>query len=141
MDDPIGKYLDVTGLNDYLGWYDGLPDKITKTHYKTIYNKPIIISEFGAGALQGYHGDKLTRWTEEYQAYTYEMQCKLMKRIPHLSGMTPWILFDFRSPRRLLPGIQDFYNRKGIISDKGNKKKAFYILKNFYEDVKKNRLY
>jgi beta-glucuronidase len=138
MDDPIGEYLDVTGLNDYLGWYDGLPDKITKIHYKTIYNKPIIISEFGAGALQGYHGDKLTRWTEEYQVYTYEMQFKLMKRIPHLSGMTPWILFDFRSPRRSLPGIQDFYNRKGIISDKGIKKKAFYILKDFYDDVKKN---
>ena len=140
MDDPLGKYLDVTGLNEYIGWYDGLPNKISKINYQTIYNKPIIISEFGAGALQGYHGDKFTRWTEEYQAYTYEQQVKLMRRVPNLSGMTPWILADFRSPRRPLPGIQDFWNRKGIISDKGIKKKAFYILKDFYDDIKKNGL-
>ena len=140
IDDPFGKYLDVIGLNEYLGWYDGLPDKISKINYQCVYNKPIIVSELGAGALQGYHGDKLTRWTEEYQAYTYEEQMKLMRRIPNLSGMTPWILFDFRSPRRPLPNIQDLWNRKGIISDKGIKKKAFYILKDFYDDVKKNGL-
>ena len=63
-----------------------------------------------------------------------------MRRVPNLSGMTPWILADFRSPRRPLPGIQDFWNRKGIISDKGIKKKAFYILKDFYDDIKKNGL-
>jgi beta-glucuronidase len=42
---------------------------------------------------------------------------------------------DFRSPRRLLPGIQDGFNRKGLISDEGNKKKAFFILQNFYMKV------
>jgi beta-glucuronidase len=40
---------------------------------------------------------------------------------------------DFRSPRRLLPGIQDYYNRKGLVSDQGRKKKAFYVLKSWYE--------
>ena len=138
IDDPFGKYLDVIGLNEYLGWYVGLPDGIKKINYQTDYNKPIIISEFGAGALQGMHGDSLTRWTEEYQAYVYKEQVNLMKRIPHLNGMTPWVLADFRSPRRSLPVIQDFWNRKGIISDKGIKKKAFYILKDFYRDIKTN---
>ena len=138
IDDPFGKYLDVIGLNEYLGWYVGLPDGIKKINYKTDYDKPIIISEFGAGALQGMHGDSLTRWTEEFQAYVYTEQLKLMKRIPYLNGMTPWVLADFRSPRRSLPGIQDFWNRKGIISDKGIKKKAFYILQDFYKDIKTN---
>ena len=133
IDDPFGKYLDVIGLNEYLGWYDGLPDKIAKINYVTVYNKPIIVSEFGAGALQGLYGDKMERWTEEYQSYVYEEQIKLMKKMPNLGGMSPWILMDFRSPRRPLPGIQDFYNRKGLISDKGIKKKAFYILQEFYK--------
>jgi len=133
IDDPFGKYLDVVGLNEYLGWYDGLPDKIAKINYVTVYNKPIIVSEFGAGALQGLYGDKMERWTEEYQSYVYEEQIKLMKKMPNLGGMSPWILMDFRSPRRPLPGIQDFYNRKGLISDKGIKKKAFYILQEFYK--------
>jgi beta-glucuronidase len=61
-----------------------------------------------------------------------------MRRIPHLNGMTPWILADFRSPRRSLPIIQDFWNRKGIISDKGIKKKSFYILQDFYNEIKIN---
>lgn len=45
---------------------------------------------------------------------------------------------DFRSPRRPLPGIQDFWNRKGLISNKGIKKDAFYILQSFYNEKKKN---
>ncbi len=138
IDDPFGKYLDVIGLNEYLGWYVGLPDGIEKINYKTDYNKPIVISEFGAGALQGMHGDSLTRWTEEFQEYVYKEQVKLMRRIPHLNGMTPWVLADFRSPRRSLPVIQNFWNRKGIISDKGIKKKAFYILQDFYKDIETN---
>ena len=138
IDDPFGKCLDVIGLNEYLGWYVGLPSRIKKINYKTDYNKPIIISEFGAGALQGMRGDSLTRWTEEFQEYVYKEQVKLMRRIPHLNGMTPWILADFRSPRRSLPIIQDFWNRKGIISDKGIKKKSFYILQDFYNEIKIN---
>jgi len=123
-------------LNEYLGWYVGLPDGIKGINYKTNYNKPIIISEFGAAALQGMHGDSLTRWTEEYQAYVYKEQVKLMKRIPQLNGMTPWVLADFRSPRRSLPGIQDFWNRKGIISDKGIKKKRFIFCRIFIKTLK-----
>jgi beta-glucuronidase len=46
------------------------------------------------------------------------------------------VLKDFRSPRRVLDGIQDYYNRKGLYSDKGEKKKAFHILKQWYEGKK-----
>jgi len=36
---------------------------------------------------------------------------------------------DFRCPRRFLSGIQDYYNRKGLLSDRGQKKQAFYVLR------------
>jgi beta-glucuronidase len=39
---------------------------------------------------------------------------------------------DFRSPRRPLPVIQDYWNRKGLVSETGEKKKAFYILQDHY---------
>jgi beta-glucuronidase len=42
--------------------------------------------------------------------------------------MSPWILMDFRSPNRVLAGIQDEFNRKRLISDQGQKKLAFFIL-------------
>lgn len=60
----------------------------------------------------------------------------MLDKIPQLRGMTPWILVDFRSLRRLLPMIQDGWNRKAIISDKGNKKKAFFILQKYYQTKK-----
>jgi len=44
---------------------------------------------------------------------------------------------DFRSPRRQHPYYQDFWNRKGLLSETGKKKKAFFVLKDFYEKVEK----
>jgi beta-glucuronidase len=137
IDDPLGKYLDVLGCNEYIGWYDGLPAKADTINWKILYDKPLIISEFGGGAKYGLHGDLSTIWTEEYQENLYVHQINMLKKIPFLRGMTPWILMDFRSPKRLLPGIQDFYNRKGLISNKGKKKKAFYVLQSFYNSMKK----
>ena len=137
VDDPLGEYLDVLGCNEYIGWYDGLPEKADHLQWKVAYNKPLIISEFGGDALFGYHGEASVRWTEEYQKNLYEHQLGMLKRIPSLRGMTPWILTDFRSPRRPLPRIQDFYNRKGLISSRGEKKQAFYVLQSFYHELAK----
>ncbi len=135
IDDPLGEYLDVLGCNEYVGWYDGLPEKADRLEWKTKYQKPLIMSEFGGEAPYGNHGDPLTRWTEEYQENVYQHQVSMLKRISFLRGTCPWILMDFRSPRRPLPGIQDFHNRKGLISDRGEKKKAFYIMQRYYQEL------
>ena len=135
IDDPLGEYLDVIGCNEYVGWYDGLPEKIDRLEWETIYQKPLIMSEFGADALYGKHGDALTRWSEEYQEDLYRRTITMLKKISFLRGTSPWILTDFRSPRRPLPGIQDFRNRKGLISDRGEKKKAFYVLEEYYHGL------
>jgi beta-glucuronidase len=135
IDDPLGEYLDVLGCNEYVGWYDGLPEKTDRLEWKTKYQKPLIMSEFGAEAPYGHHGDPLTRWTEEYQENFYQHQVNMLKKISFLRGTSPWILMDFRSPRRPLPGIQDFHNRKGLISDRGEKKKAFYVMQKYYQEL------
>ena len=135
IDDPLGEFLDVLGCNEYVGWYDGLPEKTDRLEWKTKYQKPLIMSEFGGDALYGKHGDALTRWTEEYQENLYQHTVKMLKRISFLRGTSPWILMDFRSPRRPLPGIQDFYNRKGLISDRGQRKKAFYVMQEYYKEL------
>lgn len=135
IDDPLGEYLDVLGCNEYVGWYDGLPAKADRLEWKSKYDKPLIMSEFGADALQGHHGDVMARWTEEYQENLYQHQIAMLKRIPFLRGTAPWILTDFRSPRRPLPGIQDYWNRKGLISSRGEKKKAFYVMQQWYREL------
>jgi len=135
LHDPLGEYLDVIGLNEYVGWYGKYrPEDADKMQWEFAYAKPVIVSEFGAGAAYGLHGDTDTRFTEEYQANLYRHQIAMLQRIPSLAGMTPWILMDFRSPRRTLVGIQDYYNRKGVISDRGQRKQAFYVLQKFYRE-------
>jgi beta-glucuronidase len=132
VDDPLGNALDVIGMNEYIGWYEHKPEDADRTEWDIRYQKPVIVSEFGGDAKYGLHGPSDQRWTEEYQASIYEHQLVMLNRIPQLRGMTPWILMDFRSPRRPLPGIQDFFNRKGLISEQGQKKKAFFILQKAY---------
>lgn len=136
VDDAIAKKLDIVAFNEYLGWYGGNLEDAEKIQWTSKYNKPVVVSEFGGGAKQGLHGEKNERWTEEFQEYLYIQNLKMIDKIPNISGLSPWILVDFRSPRRLLPGIQDGYNRKGLISNEGNKKKAFFVLKDYYEKKK-----
>jgi beta-glucuronidase len=132
VDDPLGEALDVLGTNEYIGWYEKNPEDAVMTDWKIAYQKPLVMSEFGGDAKAGLHGQPSDRWTEEYQASIYQNQLLMLNRIPQLRGMTPWILMDFRSPSRLRPGIQDDFNRKGLVSDQGEKKQAFYILQNAY---------
>jgi len=134
VDDPLGKALDVIGTNEYVGWYEQTPEGADTTEWRIDYEKPLIMSEFGGGAKAGLHGADTERWTEEYQASIYRHQFGMLNRIPQLRGMSPWILMDFRSPTRNLAGIQDGFNRKGLISDQGQKKAAFFVLQKAYVD-------
>ena len=131
LQDNMNKYVDVVSFNQYIGWYRDVNDA-PKMKWEIPYDKPVIISEFGGGAKAGYHGAKNQRWTEEFQENLYIENIAMLDKIEGLAGTTPWILKDFRSPRRVLDGIQDYYNRKGLYSDKGEKKKAFFIVKDWY---------
>ncbi|MGH9758586.1 MAG: glycoside hydrolase family 2 TIM barrel-domain containing protein, partial [Candidatus Acidiferrales bacterium] len=136
LTDPVAQFLDVVGLNEYLGWYGSeKPEDCDHIQWVLPNDKPLIISEFGGGAPFGNHGDAGTRWTEEYQASLYTHQINMLKRIPTFAGMSPWVLIDFHSPRRFLSGVQDYRNRKGLISDQGERKEAFYVLQNFYRSL------
>ena len=132
LQDNMHEYVDVVSFNQYIGWYRDVNDA-PKMKWEIPYDKPVIISEFGGGAKAGLHGEKNQRWTEEFQENLYIQNLAMLDKIEGLAGTTPWVLKDFRSPRRVLDGIQDYYNRKGLYSDKGEKKKAFYVLKKWYE--------
>jgi beta-glucuronidase len=133
VDDPLGKSLDVIGVNEYIGWYEQRPEAADTTNWRIAYDKPLIVSEFGGGARAGLHGAETERWTEEYQAAIYRHQLPMLNRIPQLRGMSPWILMDFRSPNRPLAGVQDEFNRKGLMDEQGQKKAAFYVLQKAYK--------
>lgn len=56
----------------------------------------------------------------------------MASKIPFLRGMSPWILKDFRSPRRQNPTYQQGWNRKGLESETGVRKQAFSVLADYY---------
>ena len=133
ISDSFAEEVDILSFNQYIGWYDGPIEKCQTISWKIDVEKPILISEFGAGAKYGNQGSRDARWTEEYQEYLYEETLKMIDPIKQLRGFSPWILIDFKSPRRVLPEIQEGWNRKGLLSEKGEKKKAFYTLQEYYK--------
>ena len=133
LTDPLAGLVDVVGINEYVGWYTKSPEEADTLKW-VLPEKPIIISEFGAEAKQGNHGAVNQRWTEEQQVYVYEHQFTMLGKIPQIRGFAPWILADFRSPGRNIPGLQDGFNRKGLISEDGKKKLAFYQFQKIYKD-------
>ena len=133
QDDPLASVLDVIGQNEYIGWYEGKPadaDTITWN----FPNKPVLITEFGAEAKFGDHAGAGQRWSEEQQADVYQHQFVMFRKIPQLRGITPWVLMDFRSPGRNIPGLQDGFNRKGLFSLRMEPKESVKVLKKAYDE-------
>ncbi len=135
--DPLADEVDVLAVNTYNGWYG--PDQLAalaRIEWRLPADRPLIFSELGADAKFGLHeaGAEPHKFTEEYQADDYRATLAMAARIPTLAGMSPWILKDFRSPRRQLGGVQDGWNRKGLISETGEEKLAFGVLAQWYAD-------
>jgi len=135
IDDPLGEHVDVLSINQYMGWYYSDRDAMANTSWTSAFNKPMVFSELGAGAKAGRHGNDDEIWTEEFQAAVYRAQIDMIDRQPDCVGMSPWILKDFRTPMRMLPGVQDGYNRKGVVSEEGQRKLAFDVLADFYRSI------
>lgn len=141
MDDPFTENLDVVAVNKYMGWYHPWPVDPSEAVWDVTPDKPLIISEFGGEALYGQHGDAdvTSSWSEEYQARLYRDNLEMFRHIPNLAGVSPWILFDFRSPYRFHPLNQEGWNRKGLVSDQGYRKQAWYIMHEYYMQLKTNK--
>ena len=133
IEDRLVDFLDVIGLNEYYGWYDPDYEELARIGRNSQPDKPVVISETGADALAGHHG-KGELFTEEYMAEVYRNQIAILSRLDYVKGISPWILYDFRSPRRQ-NRYQQGFNRKGLIAaDKRTKKAAFQVLQAFYKE-------
>ncbi len=134
IEDPLAASLDVIGINTYGGWYgNGTLADVKKTVWHSNYDKPMIFSEFGAGAKSGYHdAAEQHRFSEDYQASYYKATLAMADNVPFLAGMSPWILKDFRSPRRQNI-YQEGWNRKGLVDETGRRKMAFFVLSDYYK--------
>lgn len=106
-----------------------------KSRWITRENKPVIISEFGAEAIYANYGDgeNINSWSEDFMKKAYLDNLSSFENIPNYRGCSPWILFDFRSPRRSHAMYQQGWNRKGLISPEGNRKQAWYVMRDYFQ--------
>jgi len=132
--DPLLKELDVIAVNTYAGWYgDDTLDAVAKLRWDLPADKPLLFSEFGADAQAGFRDPTLRRkFSEDYQADYYRATLAMADKVPTMRGLSPWVLKDFRSPRREHPVFQKGWNRKGLISETGQRKLAFDVLADWY---------
>ena len=139
LKDRVADAVDVVGVNRYLGWYKPFPADPKQLKWNVAPNQPMIFSEFGGEAFFGRHGSPAVAhsWSEEYQEELYRKNLVMFRNVPNLRGTTPWVLFDFRSPTRMHPQNQDGWNRKGLLSDQGQRKKAWYVMKAYYDSIAK----
>ena len=137
VDDPLAPLVDILSVNYYGGWYGGQKlNTIPDVKWERVAQKPLLFSEFGAGAYINYNDPETTRkFSVEYQQDVYEATIAMAKEIPFLRGSSPWVLKDFKSPRRFHSEYQEFWNRKGLMSETGEHKPAFDTLRAWYDEL------
>ena len=130
----LGGAFDLVAMNQYEGWYgQHMPSEINPATVDTSWDKPLLMSEFGADAWHGHRGPRESRRTEEHQVWLYEETLKAIAASGAFAGVIPWLLKDFRSPRRWHGRFQRGWNRKGLIDEIGRRKLAFERLALWYQ--------
>lgn len=131
--DRLEQHLDLIGVNEYYGWYDPDYGKLVTILEHSHPKKPVLISEFGADGAACVFEEEEVRGSEIEQKIIYQNQIAMFQKTKYIQGIIPWILFDYRTPKRL-GKYQKGYNIKGLITaDRKHKKLAFQEMKEFYD--------
>lgn len=124
-DDVCLDLVDVVSWNRYVGWYHGGPGEVgadLKRLLKWLHSdasggkgKPVILSEFGAGAIPGCRHPSHVKWTEEYQREVLDAQLAVYLNDPNVVGCTIWQFCD----GRVTPDGRRFGTRPRTMNNKG----------------------
>lgn len=138
-DKAIGV-VDVISLNLYFGWYShhgdleaGVreADKVLEEIHKMYPTKPILVTEFGAGAINGLHSDPPEMWSEEYQAEFLKNYIRMFKQKSFLIGFHIWCFADFKTPQS---HFRTILNRKGVFTRTREPKLAVSVVSKEYSE-------
>jgi beta-glucuronidase len=134
------EFMDVLCLNRYYGWYEQcgrldegiavLSADLDKFHAG--FNKPIVVTEFGADALPGHHAEPPEMFSEEYQAEMITRYHNLFKTKPYIVGEQVWNLCDFKTSQAVRrPAAM---NHKGVFTRDRRPKLAAHKLRELWRD-------
>lgn len=129
---------DVICVNRYWGWYTlggqlGIARKKLGEELDQVwdrFHKPIIMTEFGADTIPGYHGKPDVMWTEDYQADYIRFHLEEAAAREFVAGMQVWNFADFAAVQSIMRvgGL----NHKGIFTRIRTPKMAAHVLREFW---------
>ena len=134
----VSQFSDVICVNRYIGWYtyhgnlSAIDENLTRdlTDFYEKYQKPIVLSEFGADTIEGLHTLPAESFSEDFQALYLAENCKTLDKLDFCVGEHVWNLADFKTEQT--PG-RVRGNRKGVFTKDRQPKMAAYFLKNRWE--------
>lgn len=138
--DRVADLLDVISLNRYWGWYVMTGDLAAAEQYLTLdlgswaakYDKPIMMTEYGADTLPGLHSVWDVPWTEEYQRDYLAMNHRVFDSVPAFVGEQVWNFADFETS----VGIHRVGgNRKGVFTRERKPKAAAFALRERWRSI------
>ncbi len=138
VNEESDEFLDVLCLNRYYGWYtqSGQIDKgcamlsaeIDALHAK--FPKPLIMSEFGADSMAGWHAQPPEMFSEEYQADMIEQYIAMFMTKPFIVGYHVWNLCDFKTGQAV--NRMASMNLKGVFTRDRRPKLAAHRLRQMW---------
>ncbi|MBN1640464.1 MAG: beta galactosidase jelly roll domain-containing protein [Anaerolineae bacterium] len=131
---------DVLCLNEYIGWYvndlDGADFAEYLRRMAQLYpEKPILITEFGAGAIPGYHSMAAFKWSEEYQVEHLRTSIETLRGNDHVAGCFIWQYCDIICHPKRAMGRPRSLNNKGLVSEYRQPKSAYFSVREAYARI------
>ncbi|MBE7037511.1 MAG: beta-glucuronidase [Ruminococcaceae bacterium] len=144
LTDICFEFTDVICLNEYQGWYGGsidtwesFVDNFVEYRNKLGFeNKPVIISEFGAAAIYGWHDSDKIWWSEEYQAELISHALSVFHSNENVTGSFIWQFSDMRTCKEAGMNRARGFNNKGMVNEHRRPKLAFHAAKQKYNEFK-----
>lgn len=131
--------MDVVSVNIYPQWYhntpvnDALEKKLAEARQRGGANKPVIVSEIGAGAIMGYHdpfGE--AKWSEERQCTILREQIEAVMNHPDCIGVFLWQFADVRVDESWFSTRPRTMNNKGVVDEYRRPKMAYATVKELF---------
>jgi beta-glucuronidase len=140
--DRIVDLFDVVSLNRYNGWYINGGDLKTAgtqlrdelREWAQAYDKPILITEYGADTISGLHSVLTQPWSEEYQHDFLATYHTVFDGIDAVVGEHVWNFADFQTSTGL---IRVDGNKKGVFTRDRRPKAAAHALRTRWTAAKK----
>ena len=129
--------VDVVSMNLYAGWYHDMPPDVYIRQISEWVQrsggdgKPLIISEFGAGAVYGFHDRAHVMWSEERQSDLLREQMSAYFASPDVSGCYIWQFCDAKVCEEWAEKRPKCENNKGVVDRYRRPKLAYDTVKEF----------